>query len=288
MTSPTPPQPAGASAAAIQAHYDVGDDFYRLWLDPSMTYSAALWDGPDDTRDLAWAQRNKVEFHLRNAGAPPARRLLDIGCGWGTLLRRAVELGCESAVGLTLSAAQAAHVARLDVPGMEARLENWQDHVPAAGYEAIVSVGAFEHFTKPTDDSARKIEIYRGFFARCREWLPKSGRMSLQTIAYGTLRRDDPNVGLMSQIFPDSDLPRLEEIVLAAEGLFEIARLRNDRVDYARTCETWANNLRARRAEATTLVGREQVARYERYLKLSSYGFWTGNLGLLRLRLVAI
>ena len=63
------------------------------------------------------------------------------------------------------------------------------------------------------------------------------------------LRRDDPNVSLMTQIFPISDLPRLEEIVIAADGLFDIARLRNDRVDYARTCEIWANNLRARRAK---------------------------------------
>ena len=133
MTFPTPPAQAGASVVAIQAHYYVGDDFYRLWLDPTMIYSAALWDGPDDTRDLAWAQSNKVDFHLRNVGAPPARRILDIGCGWGALLRRAIEIGCETAVGLTLSAAQAKHIQGLDVAGLEARLENWQDHAAEAG-----------------------------------------------------------------------------------------------------------------------------------------------------------
>lgn len=280
--------PHGASAAAIQSHYDVGNAFYGLWLDPGMVYSAALWDNAEDSRDLAWAQRNKIEFHLRNAGVPPARSLLDIGCGWGGLLLRGLELGVERAVGLTLSEAQAAHVRALARPGLEARLENWQEHRPPEAYDAIVSIGAFEHFTRPDDPAERKIEIYRNFFAACRSWLPKDGRLSLQTIAYGRLRRDDPNVKLMSQIFPDSDLPRLEEIVLAAEGLFEIARLRNDRVDYARTCEIWANNLRSRRAEAIALVGRDQVMRYERYLKLSSFGFWTGNLWLLRLRLVAV
>jgi cyclopropane-fatty-acyl-phospholipid synthase len=287
MSSSSTP-PSGASAAAIQAHYDVGNAFYRLWLDPGMVYSAALWDSPDDTRDLAWAQRNKIEFHLRNAGVPPATSLLDIGCGWGGVLRRGLELGATRAVGLTLSEEQAAHVCALGLPGAEVRLESWQDHKPDAPYGAIISIGAFEHFTRPDDDAARKIAVYRDFFGACRSWLEKDTRLSLQTIAYGRLRRDDPNVKLMSQIFPDSDLPRLEEIVAAAEGLFEIARLRNDRADYARTCETWANSLRERRAEAIALVGKEQTQRYERYLKLSSYGFWTGNLWLLRLRLIAI
>ena len=288
MTTPPNTAQSGASAESIQAHYDVGNAFYRLWLDPEMVYSAALWDGPDDTRDLAWAQRNKIDWHLRNAGVPPATSLLDIGCGWGSLLRRARELGCTRTVGLTLSEAQAAHARSLSLPGLEVQLESWQAHAPAQPYDAIVSIGAFEHFSRPDDDAARKIAIYRDFFTRCRSWLAKEGRLSLQTIVYGRLQRDDPNVALMSQIFPDSDLPRLDEIVTAADGLFEIARLRNDRVDYARTCETWANALRAQRAAAIALVGKEQTQRYERYLKLSSYAFWTGNLGLLRLRLVAV
>ncbi|MBI3674247.1 MAG: class I SAM-dependent methyltransferase, partial [Rhizobiales bacterium] len=144
---------------------------------------------------------------------------------------------------------------------------------------------AFEHFTKPADDAAAKIAIYRDFFSHCRRWLNPQGAMSLQTIAYGSLRRDDPNVALMSQIFPESDLPRLEEIVIACDGLFEIVMVRNDRMDYSRTCEIWARNLRARRAEAVALVGPDQVQRYERYLKLSAMGFLTGKIWLLRFKL---
>ena len=89
----------------------------------------------------------------------------------------------------------------------------------------------------------------------------------------------------MSQIFPESDLPQLGEIVAACEGLFEIVAIRNDRMDYSRTCETWAKNLRVRRAEAIALVGPVQVHRYERYLKLSGFGFLTGKLWLLRFKL---
>lgn len=284
-------QGQGASAEAIQAHYDVGNEFYALWLDETLTYSAALWDGPEDQRPLAWAQHNKIAWHLRSAQVEQAKRVLDIGCGWGAVVKAAAEAPTvEHVMGLTLSQAQADHILANHIlvdrpPRIEVRLESWADHSPAQAYDSIISIGAFEHFTKPDDDAAAKTAIYRDFFGKCRSWLNPKGGMSLQTIAYGKLRRDDPNVKLMAQIFPDSDLPRLEEIVVACEGLFEIVMLRNDRIDYARTCEQWANNLRARRKEATALVGPEQVARYERYLKLSAYGFWTGNLALLRLAL---
>lgn len=276
-------QTRGASAEAIQAHYDVGNEFYALWLDPTLTYSSALWDGPDDDRPLEWAQHNKIAWHLRAAKADEARRVLDIGCGWGAVVRAAADVPTvEHVMGLTLSQAQADHILAGKSPKIDVRLQSWADHAPPQPYQSIISIGAFEHFTKPDDDAAAKIAIYRDFFVRCRSWLDPKGGMSLQTIAYGKLRRDDPNVKLMSQIFPDSDLPRLEEIVVACDGLFEIVMVRNDRIDYARTCETWANNLRARRREAIDLVGREQVARYERYLKLSAFGFWTGNITLLR------
>jgi cyclopropane-fatty-acyl-phospholipid synthase len=276
----------GASAQAIQAHYDVGNAFYALWLDETMTYSAARWEPGDDPRDLALAQRRKVEWHLASARARQARRLLDIGCGWGATLAAAAELPrLDRAVGLTLSEAQANHVRALGIDKVEVRLEPWAEHAPAEPYDSIISIGAFEHFTKPADDAAAKIAIYRDFFDKCRGWLDGDGAMSLQTIAYGTLRRDDPNVAMMSEIFPDSDLPRLEEIVVACDGLFEIVLVRNDRHDYARTCELWAGRLKAERARAVDLVGRDQVARYERYLRLSAAGFRSGRLNLFRLTL---
>lgn len=277
---------AGASEAAIQAHYDVGNEFYKLWLDESLTYSAALWDGPDDPCDLGAAQKAKIAWHLQSAEVAKARSVLDVGCGWGATLEACAALAqVERGVGLTLSKAQADLVTAEGNPRLEIRVENWQQHQPAALYDSIISIGAFEHFTKPADDAAAKIAIYRDFFSHCRRWLNPQGAMSLQTIAYGSLRRDDPNVALMSQIFPESDLPRLEEIVIACDGLFEIVMVRNDRMDYSRTCEIWARNLRARRAEAVALVGPDQVQRYERYLKLSAMGFLTGKIWLLRFKL---
>ncbi|MCF8533608.1 MAG: class I SAM-dependent methyltransferase, partial [Reyranella sp.] len=170
-------------------------------------------------------------------------------------------------------------------PRFDIRLESWVDHKPAEPYGAIVSIGAFEHFTKPDDESEAKIAIYRDFFSRCRDWLRPDARMTLQTIAYGDPNPDAAAVPFMRDIFPDSDLPRVRDILTATDDLFEIERLRNDRVDYARTCDIWAKNLRTHRAKAVELVGIEQTKRYERYLKFSGWGFWSNRLHLLRFRL---
>jgi cyclopropane-fatty-acyl-phospholipid synthase len=291
----------GASAAAIRAHYDVGNSFYGLWLDETMTYSAAMWHDEEDFGSLADAQRRKIAWHLNHSGANHTAALLDIGCGWGSMLRAAAGTRADSAaplalgVGLTLSDAQA-DLAREKIaqdmqnqirpsPRMDIRLESWVDHKPLGPYGAIVSIGAFEHFTKPDDASPAKIAVYRDFFARCHDWLIPDGRMTLQTIAYGDANLDAAAIPFMRDIFPDSDPPHIDEILTSIEGLFEIELVRNDRVDYARTCDSWANNLHIHRAAAIALVGSKQTRRYERYLKFSAWGFWSNHLHLLRIRL---
>ena len=289
------PEAPGASPTAIRAHYDVGNDFYRLWLDETMTYSSAMWRDEKDTDSLAGAQRRKIAWHLRHSGADTAATVLDIGCGWGATLRAAAQARAADAqplirgVGLTLSNAQA-ELAQLlatqaQLPQIEIRVEGWADHRPAEPYGALISVGAFEHFTKPADASPTKIAIYREFFTRCRDMLAPGSRMTLQTIAYGDPEDKVPAGPLVEDIFPESELPRLPEILAATSGLFEVERYRNDRQDYGRTCEVWAANLKARRLEAVQLVGKEQTRRYERYLKFAAWGFWSHRLHLLRFRL---
>lgn len=282
----------GASAEAIQYHYDLGNEFYRQWLDPTLTYSAALWmDG--DT--LEAAQVRKIDFHIEQSRARGAPRVLDVGCGWGGVLRRLVEVaGVEKAVGLTLSKAQAEWIERWGHPGIEVRLESWADHSPDQEYDAVISVGAFEHFAQMEASDAERIAGYRAFFARCRGWLRPKGRLSLQTFAYGGLRPRDVirrSAGtrfLSSEIFPETDPPRLADLVTASEGLFEVASLRNDRKDYARTCREWLRRLRAARDSIIGSVGRDVFSRYERYLQLSTVGFETGDLALFRLTLVRL
>jgi cyclopropane-fatty-acyl-phospholipid synthase len=283
---------AGASADAIQFHYDFGNDFYSLWLDPTLSYSGAMYE-PGDT--LETAQLRKIDHHIRESRAASAGRLLDVGCGWGGLLRRAVEHhGVRNAVGLTLSNAQAEWARSLGTPGVEIRVENWADHRPGASYDAIISIGAFEHFATLESSDEERIDSYRSFFARCREWLKPGGRLSLQTFAYGSLRRREDGQRtagtqfLATEIFPQTDPPRLADIVAASQGLFEFELLRNDRRDYSKTCKEWLRRLRARRSEAVAASGEEGVQRYERYLALSAIGFEAGYLALFRITLSRI
>ena len=269
------------AASAIRHHYDVGHDFYGLWLDPSMTYSCALWEGDDDT--LEAAQERKLRWHLDAVRAGSARRVLDVGCGWGSLLERLAAGGVEQAVGLTLSDDQAAYIERRRLPGVAVLRESWTDYEPEAPFDGIVSIGAFEHFARPDDSPAERAAVYRAFFERCRSWLTEDGALSLQTIAYANMSREDASAFIQDEIFPNADLPTFAEIAAGAEGVFEVRTVRNDRLHYARTLEAWARALREHRDEAVAMVGEEVVARYARYLKQSAFGFRMGKLCLLRL-----
>jgi cyclopropane-fatty-acyl-phospholipid synthase len=277
----------GGTEAAIQHHYDVSNAFYALWLDETLTYSCGLWHEGDDPDDLLAAQRRKLDYHLHAAGISRACHVLDIGCGWGSLLEQALTYAqVETATGLTLSEAQFQHIAARSRAGMRIRKESWTSHQPVNKYDSIVSIGAFEHFASPGDSTAEKIGLYREFFQKCRSWLNPEGAMSLQTIAYGTMRLHEAPEFISTQIFPDSELPQPHEIVEAVSGLFELTLLRNDRLQYSRTCKLWHQNLRRRRAEAVAIVGEEKVSQYEKYLRLSSFAFDTGRVGLLRLVLM--
>ncbi|WP_236794638.1 cyclopropane-fatty-acyl-phospholipid synthase family protein [Amycolatopsis sp. GM8] len=266
------------AAAAIRHHYDVGNEFFRLWLDESLTYSCAITQGRDDSLDAA--QDRKLRYHLDAVRASEVDSVLDIGCGWGSILSRLP--GTCRGVGLTLSVEQAAHVSRT-LPGAEVRVESWTDYEPGTRFGGIISIGAFEHFARPGQSAAEKIQVYRDFFTRCRDWLEPDGALSLQTIAYANMAREDASEFMQQEIFPDADLPTLAEITAAAEGVLEVHSGQNGRLDYAWTCEQWAQRLRARRAEAEALVGAEIVRRYERYLKLSALGFRMGKICLYRL-----
>jgi cyclopropane-fatty-acyl-phospholipid synthase len=278
-----PAPTSGASAAAIEFHYDLGAPFFALWLGDELTYSCALF-APGD--DLESAQRRKIDHHARAARAVGARSVLDVGCGWGSTMRRLVEChGVARVTGLTLSRDQASWIAAHRAPHATVRLESWEEHVPVEPYDAIVSIGAFEHFVRRGLERAAKVETYRRFFARCRDWLRPGGAMSLQTIAYGSLRPEQISAFITDDVFPESELPTFGEIADAADGLFEIARVRNDRADYARTCRAWASRLRAQREAAIELVGEARVATYERFLRMSAAGFEVGGLVLLRIAL---
>src|SRR5258708_25304364 len=180
-----PPQGSvrtGASPDAIISHYDKGEDFFDLVLGPELIYSCALFEAGDD---LASGQRRKLDYHIKSAGASNVARVLDIGCGWGAMLRRLVDhAGLANAVALTLSPSQSHWIRDHPRPGLQVVEQDWRDHKPDQRYDAIVSIGAIEHFVHKGLDPARKLDAYREFFAFCDRGLVTGARMSLQTIAY--------------------------------------------------------------------------------------------------------
>src|SRR5260370_10935530 len=132
----------GASKAAISFHYDLGNEFFRLFLDSECCYSCAMYENESDS--LETAQQRKLEYHIQQARADGAARVLDIGCGWGGLQKKLVaEHGVKLAVGLTLSENQAEWIRASGLPGVEVRVESSSDHIPAAPSSAILSLGAF-------------------------------------------------------------------------------------------------------------------------------------------------
>lgn len=277
----------GASAEAIQHHYDLSTDFFRLWLDGGMTYSCARWTG---CQFLEAAQREKLVLLADWAGVRDTARVLDIGCGWGSMLRYLVDdMGVGKAVGLTLSREQFTHVLEMGDPRIVPLLESWEHHSSAAPYDAIICVGALEHFVQFGRPRSEKVDAYRAFFDRCHELLQPGGAMALQTIAKGNVPLDDQGLEdllfIAGKIFPQSDVPRLAELCHAMEKRFEVVTVLNERLDYARTCTAWLERLEDSRANAVELVGEETVALYERYLRCSIRQFEQGQTTLLRLQL---
>lgn len=290
----------GASRQAIEAHYDVGREFYRLWLDERMVYSCALWPGADGGAedgagpdglnamddDLERAQTAKLDWHVSAAHAEGAARVLDVGCGWGSLLAYLHdERHVGHVTGLTLSSDQAQTV-RERYPWAEVRLEDWRDHQPPERYDAIISIGAFEHFTRRELSTEERRKVYRDFFDRCAAWLVDGGRLSLQTIAYEDFDpAAHPEPTFFDEVFPESALPQLSDIVVASEPSFRLRAYRSDSAHYEHTLHLWQQRLEAQREVAIELVGRATYRHYLRYLRVSRAMFDRGVCTLYRLML---
>jgi cyclopropane-fatty-acyl-phospholipid synthase len=275
----------GASKDAIQHHYDLSNDFYALWLDRTRTYSCALWEGPDDTLDAA--QARKLDHLIDAALTSGSSHVLDIGCGWGGAMREIVERsGIDRVTGLTLSDAQARYIEEIGDERLSVRVENWRDH-DGENYDAIISIGAFEHFAGYGMTRAARLDAYRDFFRHCHKWLAPGRRLVLQTNVKGNnVRLDRHMLGefrfVIDQIFRESELPWISEIFESSERRFDVLWLRNDPDHYSRTCQVWLDRLRANRERAQAIAGAESVADYERYLAACVEAFDRRHLGLVR------
>ncbi|KZS53438.1 cyclopropane mycolic acid synthase family methyltransferase [Mycobacterium ostraviense] len=255
----------------VQAHYDLSDDFFRLFLDPTQTYSCAYFEREDMT--LEQAQVAKIDLALGKLGLQPGMTLLDIGCGWGATIVRALERYDVNVVGLTLSRNQHAHVQRLLDEHPSARnkrvlLCGWEQFDEKV--DRIVSIGAFEHFGR---------NRYADFFAMAYQALPHDGMMLLHTI----IKPSDEEFAerglpitmtklrfmkfIMDEIFPGGDLPSARVVEEHAQQAgFAVKLVQPLRLHYARTLDTWAAALEAHRDEAIAIQSQEVYDRYMKYL----------------------
>jgi cyclopropane-fatty-acyl-phospholipid synthase len=276
---------AGASPTAVQAHYDVSNAFYSLWLGPTMMYTSGLWSGGHDEGNLDAAALRKVDFFASLVLSSPGADVLDVGCGWGGALRRLVERHqVASGLGLTLSGRQRDWCLERPAAGVEVRLEDWNDHVPDSSYDAIMSFGAFEHFARDGSTRVERVGAYRRFFSRCFTWLKPGGRVALETIVHDDAPDTASPLGRgplgdsVLAVYPESICPHLSELVLGFEAYFELELLRFDASDFARTCRLWLLALRAHEKDAEALVGADRVRQFRRYLVSSEIQFRSGAL----------
>ncbi len=263
---------------AVQSHYDRSNEFFKLFLDPSMTYSCAYFERDDMT--LEEAQRAKRELALGKLGLQPGMTLLDIGCGWGSTMRHAIEEYDVNVIGLTLSENQLAHdvqkFAEMDSPRSKVvRLQGWEQFDEPV--DRIVSLGAFEHFADGAGDAG--YERYASFFKMCYNVLPDDGVMLLHTIVVPTAaeakERNLPTTMsllrfirfILTEIFPGGKLPQISQVDrYATEAGFKISRHHMIGSNYVPTLNAWAKALEARKDEAIALQGQEVYDIYMHYL----------------------
>ncbi|OBK24025.1 SAM-dependent methyltransferase [Mycobacterium asiaticum] len=267
----------------VQAHYDLSDEFFRLFLDPTQTYSCAYFERDDMT--LEQAQLAKIDLSLGKLGLQPGMTLLDVGCGWGATMRRAIEKYDVNVIGLTLSKNQAAHVQKtfdaMDTPrNRRVLLQGWEEFTEPV--DRIVSIGAFEHFG---------YDRYEEFFGRTNKLLPSDGVMLLHSIT-GLTKEQLDETGLpitmdivrfakfiVTEIFPGGRLPDTDIVAeLSQKAGYTLTKRQSLQQHYAKTLDLWAAALSAHKDEAIAIQSEEVYERYMKYLTGCAQNFRVGYI----------
>lgn len=270
----------GRDRRAVRHHYDVGNDFYRLLLGPSMVYSCAVFTDRTDT--LETAQHNKLELICRKLGLEAGMRLLDVGCGWGSLVHHAARYHGVHAVGITLSPEQAAFARdRIADDGLadrvEIRLCDYRE-VGRERFDAISSVGMSEHVGRA------QLERY---FEILRDLLVPHGRLLNHQIGTGPEKSRPPDQRtavpardsfVNRYVFPDGELHDIGELVAVAQSrTLEVRHVESLREHYALTCRRWVENLEAGWDEAVVLAGEGRSRVWRLYLAGAAVNFELGS-----------
>lgn len=257
----------------IKSHYDIGNDFYRLWLDDTMSYSCAYFKTSSDT--LYEAQINKIEHTLKKLDLKPNEKLLDIGCGWGWLSIMAAQKYGVKVVGVTISEEQCKkaqeRVRELKLEDrVEIRLQNYQDLEFEDYFDKVVSVGMFEHVGK------ENLGLY---FMKAKQVLKPGGSMLLHSIL--AMFEGKTNAWIDKYIFPGGYLPSLREVVSAmSEWDFHLLLAESLRIHYAKTLDIWSENFNQVLPQVREKYDEEFVRMWDLYLRSCASAFRVGSVDL--------
>lgn len=256
----------------VQFHYDIGNDFYSLWLDETMTYSCAYFKSPEDS--LYQAQKNKVAHILRKLNLQPGQTLLDIGCGWGELILTAAKTYQVKALGITLSSEQYARtLERIKNEGLqelvEVQLIDYRELIGRT-FDRVVSVGMIEHVGK---------DHLNGYFAAVKSLL-KEGGVSLLHCITG-YDETGTNSWINKYIFPGGYIPAVQELIslMAANG-FYLIDLESLREHYTRTLEYWARNFENALPMIRKMKDETFIRMWRLYLNSCAASFHLGSIDL--------
>ncbi len=264
-------QERGASMEALAVHYELGDEFYSLWLGEGMGYSSGLWGGGAESLEVA--QAHKTDYFAARLGVGQESKVLDVGCAWGgPSARLASHYTAHSVLGITRSPAHENHVNGLGFENLSAELVGWADHEPSGQYDAVFVLEAMEHFAQDGLPARERRQIYSAFFDRCHGWMSPRGGLGLQVFCLENVdaeqaREDLPLVRLIRErIFPEAVPPYLADLVAAWDPSFYVESLIDATADYPRTLRVWRNNLLACLDDASRLVGPDTARIVARYL----------------------
>lgn len=259
-----------AQKEEVCSHYDIGNDFYRLWLDPSLSYSCAYFKQESDT--LEQAQIHKIEHTLEKMHLEKGMQLLDIGCGWGSLLIAAAKEYGVSGLGITLSEEQykacQERIKQENLEGqVEVRLMDYRDLKKSGlSFDRIVSVGMLEHVTR---------ENYELFFENANQVLKPEGLFLLHYISSRKESEGDP--WIKKYIFPGGMIPSLREIIyLTGEYNYYVTDVESLRRHYMKTLLCWYSNFQEHREEVSAMFDERFARMWELYLCSCAASFHNG------------
>ena len=273
-----------STQAEIDQSYSVSNDFFELWLDENMHYTCAVYDLDDPDQTLEQAQENKARFLYELAEMDETKTILDIGCGWGSMIDVATRMGVKRADGITLSTEQVEWCHKRNIDNARFMLKDFYEYEPEEKYDGLVSICMIDHLCSPKQAREKQaVKIYREYFNRAAEWVEPGGAFAFQAILTDKLPRkrgDLEDLAFTADvIFPGGRNPRLEELIMALRPKWEVEQLWMRRMHYRRTTNEWWTRLKANEALIRSKWGDQVYDDYDRYLGTCVKAFdnyWSG------------